>query len=131
MSLTNATAAYEDCYTLYRLAIDSPRGAGVRKPFPLENDARFFALRMNHARLLQRRDNRRIYPAEHHLHNTSEFDHLQVIVRPDSAGEWWVIVKPHAIDLSDVEFLADDEPAPSITADHDQLLLTHGDDLAS
>ena len=50
MSLTDQRAAYEDCYRLYQRAVDSRKGAGVRVPFPTENEAKFFALRMNKAR---------------------------------------------------------------------------------
>lgn len=110
MSLTDQRAAYEDCYRLYQEAVDSPKGAGVRIPRPSQNDAKFFALRMNKARSIQRRDSRRVYPPDHHLFDTSEFDHLQVCVRgPDPTGEWWVEVKPHAINLDYIEPLADEE----------------------
>lgn len=115
MSLTDQRAAYTDCYDFYQAAVDSPNGAGVRHPFPTENEARFFALRMNKARSIQRRDSRRIYPTNSPLYDTSEFDHLQVIVRPDTAGEWWAIVKPHAVDLSAIETLA--EPATESESD--------------
>lgn len=126
MSLTDQSAAYTDCYRLYQRAVDSRRGAGVRVPFPTENEARFFALRMNKARSIQRRDSRRIYDGAHHLYDTSEFDHLQVIVRPDSADppEWWVFVKPHAVAFDVIEDLADDDPADLLTADPDALQLT-------
>ena len=127
MSLTDQRAAYEDCYRLYERAVNSRRGAGVRVPFPTENEAKFFALRMNKARSIQRRDSRRIYSLDAPLYDTSEFDHLQVIVRPDSADppEWWVFVKPHAVAFDVIEDLAeDDDPDDLLAHDPDALQLT-------
>lgn len=131
MTLTNQRAAFTDCYALYQSAVDSPRGAGVRTPFPAYNKARFFSLRMNHARLLQRRDNRRIYPQTHPLYDTSDYDHLQVVVRgPDPNNEWWVEVKPHAQELAYVEPLADDDSTPLSLPSPTLALTNTEDDLA-
>lgn len=98
MSLPTRSAAYTDCYTLYEAALATP--SGVRNPFPTENAARLFQLRMHQARSLLHRDSRRAYPAESHLYDTSEFDGLQCqVLGPDDAGEWWVYVRPHGVKL--------------------------------
>lgn len=112
MSLTDQRAAYDDCYRLYQAAVDSPRGAGVRTTFPTKNQATFFQTRMNKARAIMRRDNRRAYPTTHPLYDTSEFDYLQVLIREDTEGTWWIYVKPHAVAFDVIETLAEPDIEP-------------------
>ncbi len=130
MSLTSQPAAYLDCYKLFADAADSP--AGVRTPFPTEDRAKHFQLRMHQARKIQRDQSRRIYPATSPLHDTSEYDSLQVQIRPDGpitdpATEWWVYVRPTGERLDYIEPLDPAEEMPAIihTPLTDALQLTH------
>ena len=106
MSLTLQPAAYLDCYRLYEQAVTH---TGMRVPFPTEADAKYFQLRMNQARVIQRAESRRIYPPEHVLHGKSEFDEFKVQVKQDVNDEWWVYVSPHGA----WEALAQAEPIPN------------------
>ncbi len=93
MTLPSKPAAYRDCYELFDLALATP--GGVRAPAPSAERARHFQLRMNKARTIERDFNRRAYPRDNLLYDTSPWDGLAVAVRgPDAAGEWWVYVEP-------------------------------------
>lgn len=114
MSLPTKSAAYLDCYTLYQAAAETP--SGVRQIFPNKKAADLFQLRMHTCRSILQRDNRRIYPPDSPLHDTSEFDSLQCQVRgPDPDGNWWVYVRPHGIIL-DFEPIEQDDPINLETA---------------
>lgn len=94
MSLSRSPAAYRDCDELFRLAADTPGGA--RAPIgPARSDAHQFQIRMNNYRTLLRDQTTRAYPPEHHLHGTSEFDHLAVTIKLDTEDTWWIYVRPH------------------------------------
>lgn len=93
MSLSRQPAAYRDCDELFRLAITHATGARV--PIgPRRAAAHQFQLRMNNYRTILREQTARIYPSDHPLYATSEFDHLSVTIAEDTKGEWWVYVKP-------------------------------------
>ena len=117
MSLTDQPAAYHDCYDLFARAVATRHG--VRTVFGLRKDALYFQLRMNKARTIQRAQNSRIYPKDHPLYSTSEFDGLKVVVRESLDGEWWVYVEPTGAKLTYIEELEPDEsditwlPAPN------------------
>jgi len=101
VSLPDSPGAYNDCYDLYQRAIDTP--GGVRTLLSTKNEAYFFQLRMHKFRTIQRRNSRRTYPTDHPLYDTSEFDPLQVTIREDTEGGWWVYVKPHGAKLTIIE----------------------------
>lgn len=121
MSLPSSPAAYLDCYHLYERAVATP--GGVRTPFPSPTAAKLFQLRMNQARAIQRDESRRIYPRESPLHGKSEFDAYSVVVREDSAHEFWIYVQPAGVKLDYIESietgepltLSNDEPARQLT----------------
>lgn len=99
MSLPTKSAAYTDCQTLYLAALSTP--GGVRNPFPTENAAKLFQLRMHQCRSLLQSESRRAYPPDSPAYDTSEFDGLQVQVRgPDGNNEWWIYVRPHGVELN-------------------------------
>lgn len=128
MSLPTQPAAYTDCYDLFQRAIDNP--LGVRTPFPTENAAKFFQLRMHQARKLLREQNCRIYPSTSALYDTSEFDSLQVQVRgPDGAGEHWIYVRPHGVVIDYVEPLGPGDTVPEIVREP-VLQITHNKETA-
>lgn len=106
MSLPDQPAAYNDCYSLFEQASAQPNG--VRAPFRTENEAKFFQLRMHQARAIQRKLSRRIYPPDSPQYDTSEFDELQIQVRGDTAGEFWVYVRRHGVKLTYVEPIEED-----------------------
>lgn len=113
MSLTSQPAAYIDCYDLFARAADTP--LGVRTPFPTEDRAKHFQLRMHQARKIQRDQNSRIYPASSPLYNTSEYDALQVQIRTDGE-EWWVYVRPVGENLEYIETLEPGDEVPALSS---------------
>jgi hypothetical protein len=108
MALSEQIAAYPDCFDLFDRAMAHP--VGVRALFKSESAARFFQMRMNQARTLQRRDSRRAYPAEDPRYGTSEFDPLIVRIKPaaEDDGTWWVYVERHGVEITNIEELDDE-----------------------
>ena len=107
MSLTNAPAAYADCYRLYELAISTP--GGIRSPFATREAASYFQMRMNQARVLLRNQSKRAYTRDHPAYDKSEYDGYKVQVLEDEVGEFWVYVKPYG----DWAVIANAEPIPN------------------
>lgn len=107
MSLTNAPAAYRDCYQLYELAATTP--GGTRTILGTRSDAVYFQMRMNQARVIQREQSKLAYPLGHSLHNSSEYDSYKVQILEDENSEWWVYVRPHG----NWNALANAEPIPA------------------
>lgn len=112
MTLPTAIGAYNDCFDYFTRALETPKG--IRICFANEGDARFFLMRMNQARALQRMEAARMYPADSPLYNRSEYDVLQVR-RPirDAKDEWWIYVEPHngrVLAVEDIEHYAIEPP---------------------
>ena len=59
MALTDSIAAYEDCFQAFERAAKSKKG--IRILFEDKKTANYFRLRMNYARVLQRREAVRMY----------------------------------------------------------------------
>lgn len=108
VALSDQIAAYHDCFDLYDRAM--AHAIGVRANLPSEAAARTFQLRMNYARVLQRREATRIWPKDDPKWGKSEFDPLIVRIRPaaEDDGTWWVYVERHGINLTNIEELDDE-----------------------
>lgn len=97
MSRTDAKFAYEDCYAILDQAIADAEG--VRVGFPTDDACFVYRHRLNYARLLDRRQNKEIYPQDHPMHGQSEYDKLQFTIVEtssewtDAPSPWWVYVK--------------------------------------
>jgi hypothetical protein len=109
MSLSSATAAYEDCYAIFDTAVATPGGCRVR--VGTRAQAKYLQLRMNQARHLQRQQSKRIYPTSSLAYNTSEYDGYTVRVVEDTDAYFWIYIEPignRAI-LAEIEPIPDDE----------------------
>lgn len=105
MSLPHQIAAYDDCVKLYETAAADPKGA--RACLITYGAAFRMRARMNMARYLLRQEAVRMYEPEDPRYNKSEFDYLKVTVKEDEAGEWWVYVEPHGMEMAIIESLSE------------------------
>lgn len=94
MALSESIAAYEDCYDTYERAMKAPKG--IRVLFDNKKAASYFRIRMNQARVLQRRESMRMYPREDPRYGKSEYDkfRIKLVEAAEGTGEWWVYVDP-------------------------------------
>lgn len=76
MGFPNSIAAYPDVEALFEKALQSERG--LKLTFKDANEATVNAGRFNAYRVRLRRENKRIYPADHPLHNSTPYDCLMV-----------------------------------------------------
>lgn len=76
MGFPNSLAAYPDVEALFEKALASDRG--LQLTFKNPNEATLNAGRFNAYRVRLRRENKRIYPADHPLHNSTPYDCLMV-----------------------------------------------------
>lgn len=73
-------------------------------------DAHYFRLRCNQARILHRKENAKVYPEGMPLHGASEYDPLQLKLKEDTEGGWWVYAERTQLDPSAVELLSEMDP---------------------
>ncbi len=94
MALSESIAAYEDCYDTYERAMKAPKG--IRVLFDNKKAASYFRIRMNQARVLQRREAMRQYERTDPRYGKSEFDkfRIKIVEAAEATGEWWVYVDP-------------------------------------
>ena len=109
MALSDQIAAYDDCYDLFDKAMAHPKG--VRAQFEDYPTAHHFRLRMNHSRILLRRESKRIYEAADPRWNKSEYDGLVIRLREDEESKWWVYVERNGGQILAVETLDDVDSA--------------------
>lgn len=88
MPYPKSTSSYPDVRQLFEQALASEKG--LRLTFESPEQATFNAGRFNAFRVQDRKENARIYPADHHLHAKSPYDGLMVQVRRE---EKVVIIK--------------------------------------
>lgn len=91
MSLPSSRLSYSDCYPLMDQALKDP--TGVRTLIGDKGEAKHFRLRLNNARLLERKINKQTYDPTHPLHDASEYDELVFRVLEDTEGRWWVYLE--------------------------------------
>lgn len=72
-------AAHEDRLDLWRQAAASPRGIAIRCDSPTE--AKALQLRLQYARQAERRQNAKIFPADHPQHGKSYYENFMARVR--------------------------------------------------
>lgn len=120
MSLPSSPLAFTDCYR-YLEAADLTEW-GVRIRCESMNAATFLRMRMNQARNLDRKQNRKLYPErDHPLHGNSKFDKFVFRLRNDDHGRSWLYIERHDIGLSDIEPL--EEPRTALPAPQRPLML--------
>lgn len=105
MALTEAVAAYADCYEYFERAAAAPNG--IRIWCENENHAGILRMRLNYARVLQRRESMRMYETTDPQFGKSEFDGLKVRKVPPADGDdgYWVYIEPWAKTIAEVEEL--------------------------
>ena len=73
MSLNNSRRSYDDCFGLFDRALEADRG--IRIEVDDIRAANYLRMRMHHARTIDRRDNKLIYPdPEDAMHGRSIYD---------------------------------------------------------
>lgn len=82
MTFAKNLTSYPDCAKLFQEALASKKG--IRVKFPTHGEAVFQGGRLNSFRVRHRRENGKIYPAEHPLHNASEYDAIMVRIKEES-----------------------------------------------
>lgn len=79
MPFADNVTSYPDCGALFDKALASTKG--IKVTFNTAQEATFQGGRFNAFRVRHRRQNGKIYPAEHPLHKASEYDGIMVRVR--------------------------------------------------
>lgn len=108
MSLPNQIAAYEDCFDAFDRALADEKG--VRVQFGDQGSAKFFQMRMQQARSLQRAESARLYERSDVRWNKSIYDSLVVrnpAVDPD--GAWWIYIERHGAAITAIESISEIE----------------------
>ena len=76
MSIPNNRLSYTDVYTIFDKALEDPKG--IRLPYNYYVDAKYFQMRMHQARVIDRRENSKVFPVGDIMHGQSQYDILQV-----------------------------------------------------
>lgn len=106
MSLSENLAAYEDCIRLWKLAEESEKGA--RAAFRTQALAHRYRMRMNMARRIERDNMKRQHAIDDPAWGNTVWDKFKATVEgPDANGEWYVYIKPHGMEVLDMESLDD------------------------
>ena len=96
MSMSNSRISYRDCYEALDRAIASAHGVLV--VCKSEGDVHHQRQRINYARVLDRRDNREMYPDPFHpLHGRSHYDNLAIKLTTHE-GSHCVHIQPNNLD---------------------------------
>lgn len=108
MSLPTSILSYGDCFKVMDAALEDDIGCRVK----IEDygAARFFRMRMNYARRLDRAKNAEIYEEGHRMHGCSQYDSLVFRVRLDQVGGeefYWVYAEKQDIVLGEIQPLSE------------------------
>ena len=106
MSLNNSRRSYDDCFSLFDRALEADRG--IRIEVDDIRAANYLRMRMHHARTIDRRDNKLIYPdPEDAMHGRSIYD-VFVIRIEDGEPKAWVYLDKEKVTIGRVEEIASD-----------------------
>ena len=112
MSIPNNRLSYKDVYDVFDQALED--SAGIRLPFNNYTDAKYFQMRMHQARVIDRRENAKIYGPEDSMFGQSQYDVLQVrLVGPvedehsPTKETTFVYVEPKDKKIPEIESLSD------------------------
>ena len=90
MTFSHSRLAFADCFKLFDEAIASEKG--IKFPVKSRKQAYHMRNRLNHARRIDRRDNKETYlDPTHPLHGRSVYDVLTVIMQYDMT--WWLLIE--------------------------------------
>lgn len=98
MALSESLAAYADCFEYFDKAAKTKKG--IRILFETKKVANYFRLRMNYARVLDRREAARVHPRTSPQWGKSEFDkfRIKIVEAIEGTGEWWVYIDPFGME---------------------------------
>jgi hypothetical protein len=106
--------SYQDVYDIFNRALEDPKG--IRLPYDNYTDAKYFQMRMHQARVIDRKENAKIFPPGDVLHGQSQYDVLQVkLVGPvddehsPTGSTTFVYVEPKDKNIPDIESLSEIE----------------------
>ena len=106
MSLNNSRRSYDDCFSLFDRALEADRG--IRVEVDDIRAANYLRMRMHHARTIDRRDNKLIYPdPEDAMHGRSIYD-IFVIRIEDGEPKAWVYLDKEKVTIGRVEDIPTD-----------------------
>jgi len=105
MSLPTSLQSYQDCLDFFEKVVDDPKGGRVW--LGTWSNAHYFRLRCNKARQLHREENKKVHEPNTPLYGASEYDPLQLKLKEDMGGEWWVYAERTTLDPSAVELLSE------------------------
>ena len=107
MPLPSSLQSYGDCLDFFEKVVDDPKGGRVF--LGDYSSAHYFRLRCNQARKLHREENKKIHPENTPLYGSSEYDRLQLKLREDTNGNWYVYAERSQLDPDSVELLSEME----------------------
>src|SRR5215472_3345814 len=111
MSLSDSRLAYENEYDAMDRALQSSN-SGVRLGFSDQGRAINLRMRLNYARVLDRRFNRGRYPPDHPMHGRSEYDALTTRMREHGGRYWLYIERKPTIEI--IEEIPEEDKAEPI-----------------
>lgn len=85
MTISDSPLSYSDCYDAMERALEDPKG--IRLKVNRVQDAYHLRMRLNQARAINRRENRRTYDPEHHLFGRSIYDRLMFKIKERTARD--------------------------------------------
>ena len=118
MSLPTSLGSYLDCRALYDAATADPKGA--RACLGTYEACVNMRTRMHYFRVLDRRANEAIYPKDSPQWGTSVYDDYVIQLTEDTAGEWWMYIRPRSAKVLEVQGLSEVE---AIEVDGDEVHL--------
>lgn len=115
MSLPKSSQAYHDCADLYDRALRSivSGSLGVRLPMANFADANYMRMRMNQARVINRRDNSEIFSPGEPLYQASVWDALVLRIKIID-DKYYLYVEPSGVPTDGVEEIPPDDTAQAI-----------------
>ena len=113
MSLPTQLGAYGDCLKYFSRAASNRLGTRVH--CHNHTAAQYLRMRLHQARVLLRRESRRIFPPDHPAYDKSEFDFLvcRLLIAAESDGTWWVYIERHGQTIIAIEDLSDEAADPT------------------
>lgn len=104
MSTSSSPLAFSDCFDLFAEGLKD--SVGARCKFESEQAALHFRMRMHRARTLDRQENSKTYPRDHHMYNRSVYDRLVCRIRKID-GDYFVYVEQLGLDMGEIESLSE------------------------
>lgn len=120
MSLSTSRHAYLDCYALLDAALADPRG--IRAEVSTLAAATHLRMRVHQARTIDRNENAKTYPADHHLHGRSPYDILVCRVEETPTDHAWIYLDRLQVNILTIEPIPEghliEAPKPMLQIEH-------------